>query len=129
TSDLRGALQRAMKDEDVPRDLRHALRDQQLARLLEKVRQALAIALLDAAQELVRLQGELELVLVADAGRGVDAVDDDVRLVPIDELVERGRRVVGLRREDFAKELVVRIAVGDDVGAAAVLELLGVEDV
>ena len=49
----------------------------------------------------------LELVLVADRRRGVDAVDHDLRLVLVDQLEERRRLVVRLAAEDGVEELVV----------------------
>ena len=93
----RAVLQRAMQKENVPHNLRHALRDHQLAHGADQRLQFAdldgAAPCFDAVEQHLRPFGDGEDIEIGDGGRSVDAVDDDFRLMLADQLDER--RLVG----------------------------------
>ena len=97
----RAVLERAMKEEDVPRDLCNAFAEQQLAdRRKERLQLLdidLAAARLQCVEQHLRPPRNREDILVADRRGGVDAVDDHRRLVAIDESEQRRRFVISFR--------------------------------
>src|SRR5205807_7100910 len=85
--------ERLVEQQDVPRDLRDSLRDEQLSdrgeQRLQLVARNVAAAVAEAVDQLLGLDGQLEFVLVADRRGRVDRVDHDLRLVFGDELIQR----------------------------------------
>ena len=126
-------FERTMKEEDVPRDLRHALHDEQFFDRGDERLQLAALdgigARRDGIEHRLHFARRLELVEIADGRGGVDAVDDDVGSMRVDQLKERRLGVVGIAREDLVEQLNVSVGVGDDVAAIDSLQRLRQKDV
>ena len=89
----RAVLQRAVQKKNVPHDLRDTLRDHQLAHGADQRLQFAdvdgAVARFDAVEQHLRAFGDREDIEIGDRGRGVDAVDDDFRLMLLNQLDQR----------------------------------------